>query len=107
MVSNQDDMCDLAVDYYRNVFKDDTATDGAYMNGARRVITAEQNDQLTSVFDFDEFTTAVAQMHPEKYAGPDGFSPAFFQHFWNLLGHDIFNCCTEWLAQVSFPEGFE
>lgn len=78
MVSTHDAMCDLAVDYYRNIFKDDTATDGVNMNGARRVITAEQNDQLTSVFNFDEFTTAVAQMHPDKSAGPDGFSPAFF-----------------------------
>lgn len=42
-------------------------------------------------------------MHPDKSARPDGFGSAFFQHFWDLLGRDIYSCCNEWLQNLSFP----
>lgn len=46
-----------------------------------RVITNAHNERLTYAITFDEFTKAVKQIHPDKSAGPDGFSPAFFTHF--------------------------
>lgn len=67
------------------------------------VITAKQNVKLNSEINFEEFTKAVKQMHPDKSAGSDGFSPAFIQHFWELLRNDIFRCCTDWLKEMAFP----
>ena len=29
------------------------------------------------------------QIRPSKAPGPDGFSPGFFQRFWNLVGDDV------------------
>ncbi|XP_074364595.1 uncharacterized protein LOC141705594 [Apium graveolens] len=52
------------------------------------VITEEQNRILTAEVGFEEFTCALKQMHPDKASGPDGYSPAFFQHFWSLLGRE-------------------
>lgn len=42
-------------------------------------------------------------MHPDKASGPDGLNPAFFQHFWSLMGNEVFNCCKAWLQDCSFP----
>lgn len=42
-------------------------------------------------------------MHPDKASGPDGLNPAFFQHFWNLIGKEVFICCQQWLVEASLP----
>ena len=67
------------------------------------MLTDTQNANLIAALTFAEFDVAVKQMHPNKASGPDGFSPAFFQHFWQLLGLEVFNCCKKWLDDVSFP----
>lgn len=58
---------------------------------------------LTAEVTFEEFIKAVKQMHPDKASGPDGLNPAFFQHFWALLGKEVYSCCKYWLAEFSFP----
>lgn len=42
-------------------------------------------------------------MHPDKCAGPDGFNPAFFKQFWSVIGRKIFDFCSDWLKECSFP----
>ncbi|KAK2383934.1 hypothetical protein QL285_071338 [Trifolium repens] len=42
-------------------------------------------------------------MHPDKAPGPDGFNPAFYQHFWSVCGDDIFEAAREWLDRGYFP----
>lgn len=52
---------------------------------------------------FKEFTQVVKSMHLDKASGPDGMNPAFFQHFWNLLGVEVYKCCQKWLVDGSLP----
>ncbi|PNX71244.1 ribonuclease H, partial [Trifolium pratense] len=40
---------------------------------------------------------------PDKAPGPDGFNPAFYQHFWDLCGNDVFEAAQEWLERGFFP----
>jgi len=42
-------------------------------------------------------------MQPDKCSGPDGYSPGFYQHFWNLCSDDIFKECCAWLDTGQFP----
>jgi len=42
-------------------------------------------------------------MHPDKCSGPDGYSPGFYQQFWNLCSDEIFKECCDWLDTGSFP----
>jgi hypothetical protein len=42
-------------------------------------------------------------MHPDKAPGPDGFNPAFYQHFWDLCGNDIYEAARDWLDRGYFP----
>lgn len=44
------------------------------------------NIRLVEDFTFEEFTLAANQMHPDRSPGPDGFNPAFYQKFWDLVG---------------------
>lgn len=44
-------------------------------------------------------------MHLNKASGPDSLNPAFFQHFWKLLGKEVFNCYCEWLSEGKLSAG--
>lgn len=63
------------------------------------MITNHQNEMLTAKLTFSDFTQAVKSMHPNKASGLDGLNPAFFQHFWNLIGKKVFKCCEQWLVE--------
>lgn len=102
-IDNLDIMGHMVVDYFKNMFASADNVEECEENNVRRLISREQNDRLEAEIEFEEFSKAIKQMHPEKSAGPDGLSPAFFQHFWELLGPEIFKCCREWLRDVSFP----
>lgn len=41
-------------------------------------------------------------MDPDNAYGPDGFSPAFFQHFWDLVGREVFKYYKNWLDDNAF-----
>lgn len=58
---------------------------------------------LVADLSFEEFSTAIKQMHPDKASGPDGLNPAFFQNFWSILGREVYECCKIWLNTISFP----
>lgn len=45
-------------------------------------------------------------MHPDKYQGPDGFNPDFYQAFWDILGSDITHLCNNFIASGKLPQGF-
>ncbi|KAL8093923.1 hypothetical protein AgCh_035703 [Apium graveolens] len=60
---------------------------------------------MIGALSFEEFSVAVKSMHPDKASGQDGLNPAFYQHFWNLLGRDVFKCCQEWLTECKFSAG--
>ncbi|CAN0911776.1 Transposon TX1 uncharacterized 149 kDa protein [Linum grandiflorum] len=42
-------------------------------------------------------------MDADKAPGPDGLNPGFYQHFWQLMGDDIFTAATGWLEAETFP----
>ena len=65
-------------------------------------VTTTHNSNFLFPFSFEEFSIAVQQMHPDKSPGPDGFNPAFSQHFWPLIGKDIFHACSFWLNNNEF-----
>ncbi|XP_058783388.1 uncharacterized protein LOC131658070 [Vicia villosa] len=46
----------------------------------------EENRKLLDHITKEELYEALLQMHPDKSPGPDGFNPAFYQHFWELCG---------------------
>lgn len=90
----------MVVEYFQNVFSEHCrSTEGGYEN-IERVVTKEHNVKLVSEISFQEFTTAVKQIHPDMASGPDGLNPAFFQQFWSSLGRDVFSSCNSWLAQL-------
>lgn len=97
-----EELCALLKDYYTNVFSSSDQLTNYHAVSNEVQVTAEQNSMLTEDITFEEFTSAIKSMHPDKASGPDGLNPAFFQHFWKLLGKEVFNCCKGWLDAGKF-----
>lgn len=96
-------LCNELKTYFTNVFEGGVSntTFPRYEDEVR--VTEAQNSMLTASLTFEEFSEAVKGMHPDKTSGPDGLNPAFFQHFWALIGKDVFQCCQKWLQDCKFP----
>lgn len=67
----------MVKDYYENIFAGSSEVEVEDMVSANVVFT-EQNGRLVVEMTYEEFTTAVKQMHPDKATGPDGLNPGFF-----------------------------
>lgn len=90
-------------DYFTNVFAGNWESDMMRHSSSPRRLSREQNVQLIQEITFEEFTVAIHQMHPDKASGPDGLNPAFYQHFWQVMGREVFGCCNKWLQGEAFP----
>ncbi|CAK8568525.1 unnamed protein product [Lathyrus sativus] len=88
-VREHNGMCNIAKDYFDNLF---LAGQGVYepvLELIQPTISADDNSKLLSPISKEELFNALSTMHPDKSPGPDGFNPAFYQKFWHLCGDDI------------------
>lgn len=102
-MSDNEGMCNMVKDYFIDIFRGDHNDLDLQFDEEHRCVTEGQNRVLVAGLSFAEFTTAVKQMHPDKASGPDGLNPSFFQHFWPVLGKEVYTCCRDWLSTSSFP----
>lgn len=102
-IDNQDEMQELVKEYFKGIFASPSADTNLQEMEPEGTVTREHNKKLVAELSFVEFEITTKQMHPDKASGPDGFNPAFFQHFWSMLGKEVFTCCKQWLRDLSFP----
>lgn len=103
IVDDHEEMYRMVKDYYKNVFASLFEVRRPANVSNINVVTSDHNADLVADLTFEEFDRAVKQMHADKASGPDGLNPTFFQHFWGLLGSEVFNYCKGWLRECSFP----
>lgn len=62
------------------------------------------NSKLSTTFSEWEVKQEIKQMASLKALGPDGIPPLFIQHYWNLIGDNIFHSILHFLNTTSHPE---
>lgn len=102
LVRSQEDLCEVTHNYLHELFQVQQAVYAPVIEAVNSIVTEEDNHHLMDKFTEEEFRCAIFQMHPDKSLGLDGLNPAFFQHFWELCGKDIFQACCSWLENGSF-----
>jgi hypothetical protein len=76
-----EDISDAFVSYYNELFTSEgTVGMEKFTEGLQARVTTEMNARLVSRFEECEVDRALAQMHPLKSPGPDGFSASFYQN---------------------------
>lgn len=101
-MSNHEELCRVLKEYYVQVFAGSDRSINFPQQDSEVSISTEKNDMLISDLTFEEFTEAIKSMHPDKASGLNGLNPTFFQHFWKILGKEVFVCCKDWLAEDRF-----
>lgn len=61
-------------------------------------ISATDNEALIAEITCEKVKAAVFFMHPDKASGPDGFNPAFYQAFWDVVQQDVVEICRIFMS---------
>jgi hypothetical protein len=81
---------DIAVNYFRNMFATSYPTRIAEtLTAVDKVVSEESNQRLLQPYTSDEVRIALFQMHPSKAPGSDGMSSFFFQKYWHIVGDSV------------------
>lgn len=96
----------LASDYFTDIFNSRGMILNSLLDDFAPKVSAEDNMRLLLPFTIEEVKDALFSMAPDKSPGPDGYSPAFYQHFWKEIGQDIAQFIIECVNTGSFPLGF-
>jgi hypothetical protein len=102
-IKTQPELCDLAKNYFDHLFQAKATVHDLVLSLITPRITSEDNERLVAPITREELKEALFQMHPDKAPGPDGFNPAFYKHFWELCGSDIYEAAKDWLERGYFP----
>ncbi|XP_050233408.1 uncharacterized protein LOC126681895 [Mercurialis annua] len=96
---------EVFVNHFTALFNDNNTTQFGYVAVPSRV-NEIQNDDLCRPVVAVEVKNAVFSMHDDKSPGPDGFNPAFYKKYWNIVGADVVRACEEFFESGSFKKGF-
>ncbi|XP_024172006.1 uncharacterized protein LOC112178017 [Rosa chinensis] len=91
-------MEEIILRYYEKLFTSSVPTLGeGDLSFVTNILSDEENTRLNSEIKEEEVYKALKQMHPSKAPGPDGFSPAFYQQFWDVVGSDVVEAVRQFL----------
>jgi hypothetical protein len=102
-VATQPEICEIALNYFNHLFKAKSTVHEPILSLISPKITQEDNENLVKPITREELKEALFEMHPDKAPGPDGFNPAFYQHFWDHCGEDVYVAAKDWLERGYFP----
>jgi hypothetical protein len=83
---SQEGMAAIARDYFLTLFEKQDSSRDVVLNDLTPSVTNDDNASLTAPFSIEEFKEAVFSMQADKCPGPDGYSPGFYHHFWEVCG---------------------
>lgn len=100
-MDRQEDIESHVLNFYENLFASpNTCIDNGLIE---EVISPEVSDSdnriLTSLPTWDEVKSIVFGMNANGAPGPDGFGGFFYQNYWDIVGHDVFNSVTPFFKQ--------
>ena len=90
--------------YFETIYKSNQPTCfEASLSSITTRVSIDMNEELLADFKSKEVWYALKQMHPTKAPGPDGLSPVFFKHYWNIVGLEVVNCVLSSLNSGRMP----
>ncbi|WOL13087.1 hypothetical protein Cni_G21856 [Canna indica] len=80
----------VALSHFRNKFCSSNPTDiSRHLQGLPKKVSRRDNNWLLKPVTYEEVKTAVFAINVDSAPGPDGFTSAFFRHFWHVVDKDV------------------
>ncbi|CAN0919243.1 Transposon TX1 uncharacterized 149 kDa protein [Linum grandiflorum] len=89
--------------YFEDIFRRGGCNPETVTNDIDGILCTTDNDLLLLPFNKEEFRLAMFSMDADKAPGPDGLNPGFYQHFWHLIGDEVFKAACSWLEEGVLP----
>lgn len=102
---NLEDIQKVIENYFSNLFTASSTNGQLSQREEIKRVSEQENIDLVSTVTEEEVKHAVFSMHPDKSPGLDGFNPAFYQFFWNIVKKDVIQLCQKFMCTGEFPEG--
>ncbi|CAH9116414.1 unnamed protein product [Cuscuta europaea] len=94
----------LIADYFNNIFTAGIGSGDFVFGCVQRKLHDIHNSDLLRPIRGEEVREALFAMFPDKSPGPDGLSPGFYQHYWDVVGPDVINFCKEVFETGKLPQ---
>ncbi|KAL0456837.1 UNVERIFIED_CONTAM: putative mitochondrial protein [Sesamum latifolium] len=96
-------------EYFQHLFTSSQPQPDDIQHGVEHlpvVVDMSMADDLQRPYTEEEVTTAIFNMSPLKFPGPDGLPPIFFHRFWPLIKSDVVSCVLKFLNCRIIPPRF-
>ncbi|XP_055959779.1 uncharacterized protein LOC130014847 [Mercurialis annua] len=89
-VDTMEDIVPLVLQYFQHLYTNTNPTTiHTLFHDFPAVVTNQMNVSLMQPFTDDEIKEATFSIHYSKSPGIDGFTSAFYQHYWSTIGPSI------------------
>ena len=100
VVKNQEELINLQVQYYKDLYKKNDATlRHSYKSFVENVdikeLSPENKESCEGLLDINECKVSLDKMANNKSPGCDGLTAEFYKHHWNLVGQLVVNSFNE------------
>ncbi|CAH9101612.1 unnamed protein product, partial [Cuscuta epithymum] len=104
-VSDRSQLKMMVEEYFRDLFRSEGVVARHEDLAGLVQVSSADNDWLLRLVTMGEVKKAVFAMHPDKAPGPDSLNPSFFQHYWDIVGCDVFHYCKNIFETGHLPNG--
>ncbi|CAN1152522.1 Transposon TX1 uncharacterized 149 kDa protein [Linum perenne] len=91
--TSEERMGDITVSFYKALFETSNPPSGVHCwfppQSHGRKVSNEMNINLTALVSNEEIREAIFDIGTDKAPGSDGFTSAFFQHYWDIIGREV------------------
>lgn len=103
-VFEESEILTVITDYFSKLFTSSGSFGSSIVEEAlSATVSAEDNDNLSSIPTPKEIKDTLFSFHPDKAPGPDGFSAAFFRTNWGTVGPAIIAEITHYFEHETMP----
>jgi ribonuclease HI len=90
---DSEEIKEAAHSYFKDLYtapeQEDLEIDTYPFSEIPNLVTEEDNRFLNRPISMREIKKTVFRMHPDKAPGPDGFTPRFYIHCWDIIKKDL------------------
>ena len=103
-VQGDDNIAQVACEHFKGIFSEEEKYINEHtLECIPRMISQDQNYQLTNIHNMKENKEVVFSMNPNSAVGPDCMNGYFFQKCWHIIKNDLMGVVHAFFSAQMIP----